>query len=577
MRVLLLLAAPSLAAVLAGCATPPSEAAGLRPELAVDADRPGALYALYLGGQSALLSGRSAEAAAYFNQAVAEAPGDSRVRERAFISALLAGEVERAAELAVTDGEGSPANQRLGKLVLAVDRLAAGKAKLAAAELSGDGVGYPHRTAAGLLKPWALAAAGDLQGALQPADPGRDRVLELFGRRTRALLLERAKRFEEAETEWKALNAAAPGNNLFVLDYGEFLERRGRRAEAASLYRADLAGGADAEMTRALARATARRGAAPKPPTPAEGAAAALLAPAASLIAERQEELGLAYLRLALRLDPKLDDAWLMVGDSLSEQKDFEGARAAYAEIRPGSDNYAAAQSRSAWTYQQAGDTAQALRLAQTAARAAPGDRALQLAYADLLRAAERYEESAAVLTRLIDAAGSAKPDWRLLYARGIALKRAGRWAEAERDMVKAVEFNPDHAALLNHLAYAWVDRGVRLEQAFPMLEKAVSLEPRNGAVIDSLGWAHYRLGRLGKALEQLERAVELEPADPEINSHLGDVYWRLGRRNEAQFQWRRVLTLEPEAELRTEVEAKLRSGLGPQGPAPAATQAAAP
>ncbi len=103
------------------------------------------------------------------------------------------------------------------------------------------------------------------------------------------------------------------------------------------------------------------------------------------------------------------------------------------------------------------------------------------------------------------------------------------------------------------------------------MVEKAVAANPRSGAMVDSLGWAYYRMGDYKKAVEKLEQAVELEAGDPEINNHLGDAYWRVGRKDEAEFQWRRVLTLDPEPQMKADAEAKLASGLGPDGPATAA------
>jgi Flp pilus assembly protein TadD len=81
--------------------------------------------------------------------------------------------------------------------------------------------------------------------------------------------------------------------------------------------------------------------------------------------------------------------------------------------------------------------------------------------------------------------------------------------------------------------------------------------------MIDSLGWGYYRLGDYNTAVEKLEQAVAIEAGDPDVNDHLGDAYWRVGRQTEARYQWNRVLTLEPAAKLRTEVEAKLKSGLG--------------
>ena len=96
------------------------------------------------------------------------------------------------------------------------------------------------------------------------------------------------------------------------------------------------------------------------------------------------------------------------------------------------------------------------------------------------------------------------------------------------------------------------------------MVEKAVATNPRSGAIVDSLGWAHYRLGDYKKAVEILEQAVELEAGDPEINNHLGDAYWMVGRKDEAGFQWRRVLTLKPDDKIKADAEAKLAKGLGP-------------
>src|SRR3546814_10968711 len=75
------------------------------------------------------------------------------------------------------------------------------------------------------------------------------------------------------------------------------------------------------------------------------------------------------------------------------------------------------------------------------------------------------------------------------------------------------------------------------------MIEKAVSLQPQDGFIIDSLGWAYYRTGQVKKAVETLERAVSLQPEDPVINDHLGDAYWLVGRQDEAVFQWRRALS----------------------------------
>jgi Flp pilus assembly protein TadD len=181
---------------------------------------------------------------------------------------------------------------------------------------------------------------------------------------------------------------------------------------------------------------------------------------------------------------------------------------------------------------------------------------------ADLLRADEHYDESVSVLDRLIASEGPA-PDWRLLYMRAVDLEESDRWPQAERDLTAALKQRPEEPELLNFLGYSWIDRGEKLREAVAMVQRAVNANPKSGAMIDSLGWGYYRLGDFDTAVEKLEQAVAIEAGDPDVNNHLGDAYWRVGRKNEARFQWNRVLTLEPNAKLRSEVEAKLRNGLG--------------
>ena len=252
----------------------------------------------------------------------------------------------------------------------------------------------------------------------------------------------------------------------------------------------------------------------------------------------------------------------MLVGDILTNIGDEDGARAAYMIPKTGTSDYLTARAKLAWSYQDSGDKDKALAIAQAAHASAPADQEAATTLADLLRADERYDDSVKVLDPLIQGQGD-RADWRLLYMRAVDLQESDRWADAERDLSRALAENPDEPELLNFLGYAWIDRGENLPRALAMVKKAVSLDPQSGAMVDSLGWAYFRLGDYKSAVEQLESAVVLEAGDAEINDHLGDAYWRVGRRNEAQFQWQRVLTLEPTPKLKASVEAKLKSGLG--------------
>ncbi|MBT8472723.1 MAG: tetratricopeptide repeat protein, partial [Marinicaulis sp.] len=129
-------------------------------------------------------------------------------------------------------------------------------------------------------------------------------------------------------------------------------------------------------------------------------------------------------------------------------------------------------------------------------------------------------------------------------------------------DLEYAVELAPEEATTLNYLGYSWAERGLNLEKAFELIEKAVALEPQSGAIIDSLGWAHYQLGNYDEAIVHLEKAASLEPGDPTITDHLGDIYWQKGRAIEARYQWRRVLELEPDEKTAASVREKIENGL---------------
>jgi tetratricopeptide (TPR) repeat protein len=120
---------------------------------------------------------------------------------------------------------------------------------------------------------------------------------------------------------------------------------------------------------------------------------------------------------------------------------------------------------------------------------------------------------------------------------------------------------------VLNYLGYSWVDQGINLDKGIKMIRRAVELRPNDGYIVDSLGWAQYRLGNYQEASDALERAIELKPEDPVINDHLGDVYWKVGRELEAHFQWRHARDNKPEPEDLARIEDKLKNGLQ-DGPA---------
>ena len=159
------------------------------------------------------------------------------------------------------------------------------------------------------------------------------------------------------------------------------------------------------------------------------------------------------------------------------------------------------------------------------------------MALGNILRARKQFAECAEAYSKAHRAASPSpsKPNWLIFYFRGICYERSKQWPKAEADLKKALELFPDQPHVLNYLGYSWVDQGINLDEGMKMIRRAVEQRPDDGYIVDSLGWAYYRLGNYEEAVKHLERAVELKPEDPTINDHLGDAYWKVGRKLEAQ------------------------------------------
>lgn len=184
-------------------------------------------------------------------------------------------------------------------------------------------------------------------------------------------------------------------------------------------------------------------------------------------------------------------------------------------------------------------------------------------AMGNILRARKRYVEAIGYYDQAI--ALIKKPrarDWTYYYSRGTCHERSKNWPAAERDLKFALKLMPDQPLVLNYLGYSWIDQGINLKEGLKLIEKAVALKPDDGYIVDSLGWAHFKLGNVEQAVLFLERAVELRPDDPILNDHLGDALWRAGRQREARFQWEQALTLSPEPEDLEKIKSKLKTGL---------------
>ena len=286
------------------------------------------------------------------------------------------------------------------------------------------------------------------------------------------------------------------------------------------------------------------------------------------------ELAALIYLRLALYLRPDHALAAVTVADLYEQIKQNQAAIDAYELVPSGSPMRESANIQAGLSLDALGRSADAIKRLQEIVAANPKNIDALSALGGLQRSAKNFADAAKTYDKAI--ALLDKPDrsnWTLFYFRAICFERTKQWPKAEADFKKALELFPDQPLVLNYLGYSWVDQGINLEEAFKMLRRAVDLRPTDGYVVDSLGWANFKLGHYDEATRELEKAIELKPADPVVNDHLGDAYWRMGRKLDAHFQWNHARDMGPEPEDLPEILKKIDSGL-PDDDRPAAAQA---
>ncbi len=165
---------------------------------------------------------------------------------------------------------------------------------------------------------------------------------------------------------------------------------------------------------------------------------------------------------------------------------------------------------------------------------------------ANFYKNSKKYEKAISYYTQIIsDLGGDTDIKSDLLYRRGGSYERLGNYEKADEDMLNSLKINPDDAYVLNYLAYSWLERDYKIDEAFQMLEKAYSEKSNDPYIIDSIGWAYYLIDNYVEAEKYLKRAVELMPEDPTVNDHYGDILWKLNRKIQARYFWNNVLSLE--------------------------------
>ncbi len=513
-------------------------------------------------------------AATFFREALRFDPKNQQLLERAFVAALSNGNMLDAFTLAdrlvARDG-----NNGLGHLALGVRALKNKQYAAARAQFAKSGPSQQRDVTATLLTAWSYAGSGDEKKALDACDRLREDNFAVF-RDFHAGLI--ADLMGDAGQAGKRLAAAYANdkNTLRLTEaYGSTLSRHGDAAGALKVFQDFNTVLPDQPMIDAdIADLKANKPVEPLVRTAEQGAAEVLYGLGSAGSRQGDEVAAMVYLRLSLYLWPKDGLATITLADIYDRLKQDEAAVSVYESVPEDSVLRNTADIQIAQLLDTLGKKDESQKYLQQIVGAHPDDEDALLALGNSQRGDKKYADAITTYTKAL--AASKKPEkveWPSYYFRGISYERDHQWDKAVADFRKALTIYPDQPLVLNYLGYSWVDRGENLDEAFQMLHKAVELRPSDGYIVDSLGWAYFRLGKYDEAVKELERAIDLKPGDPTINDHLGDAYWRTGRKLEAHFQWNHARDLGPEPEDKAKILDKVEHGLPPV-PAPEAADA---
>lgn len=526
----------------------------------------------YLAARHANTERDAGSAAAYYRAALKADPRNGELLDHAFISLLTDGDIDEAVKLADRIVQQDRGN-RMARLALGVRAIKQKQYQVARQHFAQSVRGPIADLTATLLTAWTLYGSNEGRTAVDTIDKlsGPDwyslfkdlhagMILDLTGAKRDA-----GKRFEKAYK----LDA-----NMIrtVQAYGSWASRNAGKDEALKIFQGfDKTLPNHPLVTEALGDIKSGGKLDPLVETPQSGAAEVLYGLGASLGQQGGEDLALVYLQLSIYLDAEQPLALLSLANLYETLKKPQLAIKIYQRVPEDSPLRVNADIQLANDLDGLDRTDEAKKKLEKIIAERPKDLEPILALGNVLRGRKEFKECADAYGKGIGTI--AKPDkanWVIYYFRGVCYERSKQWDLSEADLKKALELYPDQPQVLNYLGYSWVDQGVNLDEGMRMIRKAVDQRPDDGYIVDSLGWAYYRIANYDEAVKNLERAVELKPEDPTINDHLGDAYWRVGRALEATFQWSHARDLKPEDGDLKKIEEKLKTGLL-DDPAPAA------
>ena len=459
----------------------------------------------YLAARHASVERDAASAAAFYRSALRTDPKNNELLDRAFISSLAEGDIDEAVKLADRILTLDKSN-RVARLVVGVRDLRQKKYATAQLNINQSIRGPITDLVATLLSGWASFGAGDAKAAVANIDKlTGPEWYPIFKDLHAGMIFELSGKEKDAGQRFERAYKLDDSMLRVVDEYARWSSRNKDQAAATSIYEAF-----DKKLPRhplvleGMREIRTGRKLSPLVDSAQAGAAEALYGIGATLTRRGGEDLALVYLQLALYLQPNHSLALLSLADLYESVKKPQMAIKVYERVPANSPLKRNAQIQLATNLDAADRSEEAIKILKDVTTETPKDIEAIMALGNIERGRKKFSDCATTYTQAIDAlpASGDKNSWVTYYYRGICEERSKQWSKAEADMRKALEMQPEQPHVLNYLGYSWIDQGVNLDEGMKMIKRAVDQRPDDGYIVDSLGWAFYRIGNYDEAVK---------------------------------------------------------------------------
>src|SRR6202049_4732369 len=462
----------------------------------------------YLAARHASVERDASAAAAFYRSALRTDPKNNEFMEGAFISSLADGDIDEAVKLADRILAIDKSN-RVARLVVGVRDLKLKKYATAQLNINQSIRGPITDLVATLLSGWASFGAGDAKAAVANIDKlTGPEWYSIFKDLHAGMILELAGKEKEAGARLERAYKLDDSMLRVADDYARWLSRNKDDAAAGAIYEAF-----DKKLPRhplvleGLRDTKAGKKLPPLVDSAQSGAAEALYGIGATLTRRGGEDLALVYLQLALYLAPNHPLALLSLADLYESVKKPTMAIKVYERVPANSPLKRNAQIQLATNLDAAERSDEAIKILKTVTTEDPKDIEAIMALGNIERGRKKFADCVTTYSQGIDALpqASEKTNWIYYYYRGICEERSKQWSKAEADMRKALDLQPEQPHVLNYLGYSWIDQVINLDEGMKMIKRAVDQRPDDGYIVDSLGWAYFRIGSFEDAVKNLE------------------------------------------------------------------------